>query len=187
MQTFAQLALPGTILASALGAVVLCVVVLLYGFKSEPDDDAAPVRRLLFIRLGYALAAACFAVALMLSTVALLDQRRVAAAATIAAPTDDVQHVAARVRDLEQRLAATESRAADGAVVASVPATVEVPVSAESRRPAASLPARSRKVARASTAPASDNFGATVREGWDAVKRGFRETGRDIQASFSSR
>ena len=184
MQTFAQLALPGTILASALGAVVLCVVVLLYGFKSEPDDDAAPVRTLLFIRLGYALAAACFAVALMLSTMALLDQRRVAAAAPTAPPAD-VQRLAARINELEQRLAAAESRVSDGTTVAASPAVVETPVVAESRRPAASLPARPRKVARASTAPASDDLGATIREGWDSVKRGFRETGRDIRATFS--
>ena len=50
MQTFAQFALPGTILASAVGAVVLCVVLLLYGFKSEPDDEQAPMRRLLLTR-----------------------------------------------------------------------------------------------------------------------------------------
>src|ERR1700704_1535061 len=112
MQTFAQFALPGTILASAIGAVVLCVVLLLYGFKSEPDDERAPMRRLLLTRLGYALAAACFAVALMLSTVAFLDQRRVAAAAPLAPPsaptTDEAQRLEARVNELEQRLAAAE-------------------------------------------------------------------------------
>src|SRR5712692_2578526 len=121
MQTFAQFALPGTILASAVG---LCVVLLLYGFKSEPDDERAPMRRLLLTRLGYALAAACFAVALMLSTVAFLDQRRVAAAAPLAPPTDETQRLEARVNELEQRLAAAESRVSDAAPVAAAPVTV---------------------------------------------------------------
>src|ERR1700704_5431804 len=107
MQTFAQFALPGTILASAIGAVVLCVVLLLYGFKSEPDDERAPMRRLLLTRLGYALAAACFAVALMLSTVAFLDQRRVAAAAPLAPltapPTDETQRLGGRGNQPQQR------------------------------------------------------------------------------------
>ena len=191
MQTFAQFALPGTILASAAGAVVLCVVLLLYGFKSEPDDERAPMRRLLLIRLGYALAAACFAVALMLSTVAFLDQRRVAAAAPIAAPTDEVRRLEARVNELEQRLAAAGSRTSDSAAVAESPVTVAAaPVAMEPRHPAVAPSARPRRVATApraaSAATASDDLGVNVRQGWQAVKRGFREAGRDILAGFAN-
>ena len=187
MQTFAQLALPGTILVSALGAVVLCVVVLLYGFKSEPDDDAAPVRRLLFIRLGYALAAACFAVALMLSTMALLDQRRVAAAAPTAPPRDDVPRLATRINELEQRLAAAESRVGDAATVATSPLTAAAasPVTMEARRHAVVAAPRPQRVVRAPvTTPASDDFSVRARENWESVKRGFREAGRDIRVGF---
>jgi len=188
MQTFAQFALPGTILASAVGAVVLCVVLLLYGFKSEPDDERAPMRRLLLTRLGYALAAACFAVALMLSTAAFLDQRRVAAAAPLAPPTapttDETQRLEARVNELEQRLAAAESRVNDSAAVATSPVTME------RRHPAVASSARPRRIASAprvaSTAGASDDLGVNVREGWQAVKRGFRDAGRDIRAGFAN-
>jgi len=185
MQTFAQFALPGTILASAVGAVVLCVVLLLYGFKSEPDDERAPMRRLLLTRLGYALAAACFAVALMLSTAAFLDQRRVAAAAPPTAPTtDETQRLEARVNELEQRLAAAESRVNDSAAVATSPVTME------RRHPAVASSARPRRIASAprvaSTAGASDDLGVNVRDGWQAVKRGFREAGRDIRAGFAN-
>jgi hypothetical protein len=195
MQTFAQFALPGTILASAVGAVVLCVVLLLYGFKSEPDDEQAPVRRLMLTRLGYALAAACFAVALMLSTVAFLDQPRVAAVAPIAPPTapttDETQRLEARVNELEQRLAAAESRVSDSAVVAPSPVTIAPsPATVEPRHPAVAPPARPRRVASAprasSRAGASDDLGANVRDGWQAVKRGFREAGRDIRAGFAN-
>ena len=35
MQTFAHYALPAAIAASALGAIVLCVVLLLYGFAHK--------------------------------------------------------------------------------------------------------------------------------------------------------
>jgi hypothetical protein len=198
---------------SALGAVVLCVVLLLYGFKNEPDDERAPLRRFLLIRLGHALAAASFALALMLGTVALLEQRRVAAASD-----DEMRRLATRIGDLEQRLARTESRmtaavvAPTGTVtpagtpehlatsastppvatpVATTPRSVAVTASAlttETRRPASVLPPRQRKAAVASRPVSpSDDFAARVREGWDALKRGFREAGRDIRGGLADR
>jgi hypothetical protein len=216
MQTFSQFALPGTIVASALGAVVLCVVLLLYGFKNEPDDERAPMRRFLLIRLGHALAAASFALALMLGTVALLEQRRVAAASD-----DEMRGLATRISDLERRLARTESRMTEGPVAptatmtpvgaasrvtaaatsdmmaasASTPvvattsgsaAVTASPLAVETHRPAAVLPPRQRKVA-VTPRPASpsDDLAAKVREGWDALKRGFREAGRDIRGGFA--
>jgi ABC-type transporter Mla subunit MlaD len=39
MQTFAHYALPGTILVGGLGAVILCLVLFVYGFRSDPDDE----------------------------------------------------------------------------------------------------------------------------------------------------
>jgi len=187
MQTFAQFALPGTILASAVGAVVLCVVLLFYGFKSEPDDERAPMRRLVMIRLGYAVAAACFAVALMLSTVAFLDQRQVAAAPPIAPPTDEVQRLEARVNELEWRLAAAESRVGDAATVTASPVTAASasPVTMAARRPAVVAAPHPQRVVRAPvTTPASDDFSVRARENWESVKRGFREAGRDIRVGF---
>jgi len=123
MQTFAQYALPGTIVASAVGAVVLCLVLLLYGFRSEPDDERSPAPRLLLIRLGHAVAAACFAAALMLSAVALMDQRQMIALE----PSSDVQRLKAQVRTLERRLAATESRVEDARSPGTVVAPAVVP------------------------------------------------------------
>jgi hypothetical protein len=180
MQTFA---LPATVVASALGAVVLCLVLLLFGIKSEPDDEHSPVRRLLLIRLGHALAVACFAVALMLSAVTLLEQRRAATAAPNAASSDDVRYLEARVAQLEQQLAATEQRLSQAATVATAPPPVE-------SRPAA-RPAHLRRVssgrgvAAVRTRPASDDFGSRAREDWESVKRGFSEAGRDIQTGFA--
>jgi hypothetical protein len=182
MQTFAQYALPGTILASAVGAVVLCVVLFFYGFRSEPDDEGpAPGRRLLVIRLGHALAAACFAAAVMLSTVALIDQRRIAAPApsVTALPTDDVPRLEAQMKALEQRLAATELRLGDvvqqrAALESRPPGLAPLsrprkPASAPARRPAPSPPAIGGSEVAAAPAPvreepkpATGDAGATV-------------------------
>jgi hypothetical protein len=177
MQTFSQFALPGTILASALGAVVLCLVLLVYGFRSEPDDERAPGPRLFLIRLGHAVAAGCFALALMLSTVAFIDQRRAAAPA----PPEQVRRLDVRLNALEQRLAYREPQAN---VVAAAPREeVASPVVEETRRPVTAS-ARPRKVAHVARAADSDDLGVQVREGWQSVKRGFREAGQDIRAAF---
>jgi hypothetical protein len=175
MQAFAQYALPGTILASAVGAVVLCVVLFLYGFKSEPDDEGpAPGRRLLVVRLGHALAAACFAAAVMLSTVALVDQRRIAAPgpSVTAPPRDDVPRLEAQVKALEQRLAATELRLGDvvqqrAAVESRSPALAPVspsrrPANAPTRRPSPSSPAVSGSEIAASPTPVREEREATA-------------------------
>lgn len=214
MQTFAQYALPGTIVASAVGAVVLCLVLLLYGFKSEPDDERSSAPRLLLIRFGHAVAAACFAAALMLSVVALIDQRQV----QVVGPTADVQRLKSQVRSLERRLAATESRLENTGVVAAAqdvearrPAVAPAPrarstASAPARRApvsdvavSASPPAREsveaspiqpvtsqpRAVPAATTASSRDDLGERMRDDWESVKRGFREAGQDIRSGFA--
>jgi hypothetical protein len=112
MQTFAQYALPGTILVGGLGAVILCLVLFVYGFRSDLEDEGpSPARRQLMIRLGHAVAAACFAGVVMLSTVALLEQRRAAAAPPRALP--EIDRLQSRLRTLESRLAATELQVSD--------------------------------------------------------------------------
>jgi len=115
MQTFAHYALPAAIAASALGAVVLCIVLMLYGFATAADDEPRfPSRRLFVIRIGHALAATCFAAVVMLTVIAFLDQRRAAVAppptVIAAAPRDDAD-LDARLSALEQRLGAIEQRA----------------------------------------------------------------------------
>jgi hypothetical protein len=112
MQTFAHYALPGTILVGGLGAVILCLVLFVYGFRSDPDDEGlSPARRQLVIRLGHAAAAACFAAVVMLGTVALIEQRRAAAAPPRALL--EVDRLQSEMHTLELRLAATELRLGD--------------------------------------------------------------------------
>jgi len=114
MQTFAHYALPAAIAASALGAIVLCIVLMLYGFATAADDEPRfPSRRLFVIRIGHALAVTCFAAVVMLTVIAFLDQRRAAVVppptVVAASPLDDAD-LDARLSALEQRLGAVERR-----------------------------------------------------------------------------
>src|SRR6266540_1886757 len=110
MQTFAHYALPAAIVASALGAVVFCIVLLLYGFATVADDEPRfPSRRLFVIRIGHALAATCFAAVVILPE-------------SGTPRSSDEDALEARINVLEQRLEAAEKRSGD---VRDQPATVE--------------------------------------------------------------
>jgi hypothetical protein len=118
---FAQYALPAAMVAGALGAIVLCVVLLLYGFGSVADDEPRfASRRLFVIRIGHALAASCFAVVVILTSVAFFGERRRADVSSSA----EVETLDARMSALEQRLTAPATRSSDGR---EEPATVELP------------------------------------------------------------
>jgi hypothetical protein len=167
---FAQYALPGTILVGGLGAVILCLVLFVYGFRSDPEDEGpSPARRLLVIRLGHALAAACFAAVVMLSTVALIEQRRVAAAPpprVALPPTPEVERLHAEVRTLESRLTAAELRLGD--IARERVALGSAGGGAEARPVAAPPASRPRKATtpparRAPASPAVDNDASPAR------------------------
>lgn len=172
MQTFAQYALPAMILVSAIGAVALCAVLVFYGFRRDDEEGPSPARRLFAMRLGHAIAAACFAAALMLGGVALVEQRRMpapVASAMAAQPSDEVQRLEARVQSLEARLAATELRLGDAVQQVSA---VEARV--------ATIPPTSRPAKRA-TRPAKVT---AVKNGWNgaAPTAGQREPGEAMTA-----
>jgi hypothetical protein len=65
-------ALPGVIVTSALGALLMCLLVLWYGL---PGDEG-PARRALVIRLGHAAAGVFFAVSALLGLVAMVERSR---------------------------------------------------------------------------------------------------------------
>lgn len=112
MQTFAHEALARShggalaaiIVLSALGALVMCLLVLRFGFPAPGDEPAEQgPRRLLLTRLGHAFAAACFAVSAMLAVVVLAE--RAPARAAVAPPPDPLAaRTADRVRALEATL-----------------------------------------------------------------------------------
>src|SRR5207244_7301342 len=67
-----QYGLPGIIVLTSVGAFLMCLLVIRYGFGSreiDVDDDEA--RRLAMTRIGHAVAAVCFAGAALLAVVAL--------------------------------------------------------------------------------------------------------------------
>src|SRR5688572_25624835 len=113
MPALAPAALAAAVALSALGAVVLCILVVLYGFTpagEEPPGSTA--RRLLVTRIGHAVAAVCFTATAILISVVLAQPAR--PAPTPAAPADArVPALDARLRDQDARLAGTEARLKD--------------------------------------------------------------------------
>jgi hypothetical protein len=113
MPAFASAALATAVALSALGAVVLCVLVVLYGFPA--GDEGSPeraTRRLILTRVGHALAATCFtATAILIATV--LVQRAppvVPVAAPPPEPDSRVPALGERIEGQEARLSQTEAR-----------------------------------------------------------------------------
>lgn len=214
MQTFAHYALPAAIAASALGAIVLCLILLLYGFATAADDEPRfPSRRLFAIRVGHALAATCFAAVVMLTAVAFLEQRREALSApppATAASSGDAA-LDARVAALEQRLGAVEQRAGEtpGAAVTAAPPTAPASPAVARRAVAPRRPAASDRARRAASeeipplpprgagesplngaaggnaSPTAATSSHSPSRDWEIVKRGFRSAGEDIQSGFN--
>jgi hypothetical protein len=173
---FTQFALPATIVVSAIGAVALCVVLFFYGFRGEEDEGPAPARRLFAMRLGHAVAVACFAAALVLGSVALVEHRRVPAPVASAStattqPSEDLRRLEAHVRSLEERLAATELRLGDAvqqlSAVQSRVATA--PVAARPPRRATVSPRRSAPTTTTMTSGDAMASPATQREPGEAM------------------
>lgn len=184
MQTFAHFALPAAMVAGALGAIVLCVVLLLYGFASTADDEPRfASRRLFVIRIGHALAATCFALVVMLTGVAFLGDRGAEAPSSA-----EVETLQARVRALEQRPQPVDAR---GAAMREQPAALDTRLSALSPEPApppARRPVAARRVAATTPAPPpaepAFDLRAKLSSDWQIIKRGFRDAGDDIKTSF---
>jgi hypothetical protein len=112
----AQYALTGNIVASVIGAIVLCVVIVKYGFVSPLDEPDGMIRRLLFTRLAHTVAAVCFALAAGLGVlVYALTSHAPAAPAPAARATspgrDDIAALDARVGSIE-----TTMRQIDGSL-----------------------------------------------------------------------
>jgi hypothetical protein len=100
-------ALPAVIVTSALGALLMCLLVLRYGFPGDTEAESSPAeasRRRLLTRLGHAAAGVCFAISAMLGLVALVE--------TTSADglRSEVERLRDRLAGLEARLGPMESR-----------------------------------------------------------------------------
>lgn len=124
MPSSAHAALVISIIASALGALVMCLLVARYGLTppaSEPADAAA--RRLIVTRFGHALAGVCFVATGVLGLVAVIVQTRHvipapppvvvqpdrAAEARLQTLAAELKAIAARVEQTETRVSAMDS------------------------------------------------------------------------------
>lgn len=111
-----QPVLAAILVASGLGALAMCLLVLRYGFSAPAEEAPRARRRDLAIRLGHAFAGACFAATALLSVALLARAARAPdapAASRAAAPGETLDRVVAeRVAGLADRLAALESRMA---------------------------------------------------------------------------
>jgi hypothetical protein len=104
MPAFVHGALVAALLLSALGAVVVCLVVVFYGFTGPDDEPPLTIaRRQMYTRIGHALATTCFA-----GTAILIGMVLVRAVRPVTAPV--VQD--ARIPQLDARVDAQASRVA---------------------------------------------------------------------------
>jgi hypothetical protein len=121
MPPLAHAALAASIVLSALGAIVICVLTVLYGFTPPGDEPPGQAhRRALLIRIGHAAAAACFAgTAIMLAVVLAqvsaavaptADPRVPALAAKLDMHVTRLQGMEQRMKDSEQTLERVETQ-----------------------------------------------------------------------------
>src|SRR5262245_40385733 len=105
-------ALSGIILASAVGALLICMLVLRYGFPKRTWDRESSGGRTpgaTALLLGHAAASVCFAVTAILAVVGLVHQSRVTAA--LSAPEVEAGRAGgAEIAELRQALAGVEER-----------------------------------------------------------------------------
>jgi hypothetical protein len=116
MPASAHTALVVSIVASALGALVMCLLVARYGLTTDSAEDAG--RGLLFTRFGHAFAGVCFAATGILGLVALVAPTREPrpAPATVVKIEPDraaearLQSLAAEVKAITTRIEQAEAR-----------------------------------------------------------------------------
>ncbi|HXG04883.1 MAG TPA: hypothetical protein VNO23_15900 [Candidatus Binatia bacterium] len=131
MTSLAHYALPGIIVLASVGAFLMCLSVIRYGFAPLEEDPDEVARRLLVTRLAHAAAAVCFAGTALLA-VAAWSVRGAPATAARRAETDALGEVQALVGEqareitrltdalhrlqleVEERLAAAESKPRGG-------------------------------------------------------------------------
>ena len=110
MPAFAPAALGVAVAVSAVGAVALCILVVLYGFTPTGDEasDETAARRLLVTRVGHALGAVCFTATTILIAVVLA--RAQMSPPSMPAPDPRLPRLNAQITEQADRLSRTETR-----------------------------------------------------------------------------
>jgi len=111
MPPLAYTALTASIVLSALGAVVICLLTAFYGFTPEGEESPArSSRRALLTRVGHAVAAGCFAATAILLAVVIGQPVR---STSVPAPDGRVPALDAKIDAQTQRLHGVEQRMKD--------------------------------------------------------------------------
>ena len=125
MSSLAHTALAASIVLSALGAVVICLLTAMFGFTPPSEEPPAQATRRLFLtRVGHAVAAACFAGTAILLAVVLGqptratspaggDARVPALASKLDAHMERLEGVERRMKESEHALERLEAEVSD--------------------------------------------------------------------------
>ena len=125
MSSLAHTALAASIVLSALGAVVICLLTAMFGFTPPSEEPPAQATRRLFLtRVGHAVAAACFAGTAILLAVVLGqptratspaggDARVPALASKLDAHMERLEGVERRMKESEHTLERLEAEISD--------------------------------------------------------------------------
>jgi hypothetical protein len=109
-QTTAPWTLFGIIVVSALGALVMCLLVFRYGF---PTDEPWSRDAVLITRVGHAFAGACFVISMLLVIVLIAPSLRPVpppVSPTAAVAPSDLEHLRLKLAATEAQLAGTDGR-----------------------------------------------------------------------------
>jgi hypothetical protein len=120
MHAFSNLALSAIVAVTALGALVMCLLVFRHGFTPGAGADDGAGTALIATRLGHAAAGVCFAVAGILAVVLLVQDSREVRTVALPAPApaqsierlhEEVNALGTRLDRAEARISETEARA----------------------------------------------------------------------------
>jgi len=155
MSPLAHTALAASIVLSALGAVVICLLTAMFGFTPPSEEPPAQATRRLFLtRVGHAVAAACFAGTAILLAVVLGQPARTTSAAggdarvpglasKLDAHMERLEGVERRMKESEHTLERLEAEISDATAQRIAPEpSPAVPTKAVERPRAAATPAK---------------------------------------------
>jgi hypothetical protein len=184
MPLLAHYALIACVVASGVGALIMCLLVLAYGFN--PAEEPPPLdggRRWLITRVGHAAAGACFAITAILALVVLARSSSAPAAVTSPGPSAEalqarLDAVAAGLSGVETRMTRVESRVGVTQAGARKPASDPAPARARARAATAAVTPSAPTSAPAE--PPVDLKTKLQRDG-EAIKRAFQTAGEHLK------
>jgi hypothetical protein len=184
--------LAAAVVLSALGAVVLCALVVLYGFTSDTEPSPRATRRLLLTRFGHVVAAVCFTATAIV--IALAAGRAGPPPAPAARPEARAPALDDRLERQEARLEQTEARLREleetlrRLPTAARPTSPELPIPPPPAASPATTPPR--HSSQAASAPANRrappprqhaDLPSKLRDDWREIQRGVDSAGDDFR------